>query len=145
VDNLEFANAFLSAIGAGDYDTVLSAITGDFQFHIVGSPDTFNAQEWIGRQQMLRSGFPDISWNFNIEGVEGDVVQVSSQLTGTHTQDMTFPNIGVVPATGLYVETPREVSEALLEGGKVKSITIYPEPGSGVAGLLAQIGIVPPG
>jgi hypothetical protein len=57
---------------------------------------------------------------------------------------MTGMGMGVIPATGTYVETAREYNDGVVENGLIKSIHVHDTPESGVGGLLAQIGAMPP-
>ena len=99
----------LEALEAGDFDTAASYLAPDFEFTRRTQPDPLGPQQWIGLSMGLKAAFPDLSYNFNVEGIDGNTGQVSSQITGTHNGDfdLTAMGMGVIPATGIAVSAPR--------------------------------------
>ena len=146
MDPREIAETFTAAIEAGDFDTAASYLADGFQFTTSMMPEPMGAQAWLGFSQALRAGVPDLRFNFEVGEAEGNTVAVLSQMTGTHTGDldMTPMGIGVIPATGKSFSCSEEWSEGTVEGGKVVSIHVHATPESGVAGMLAQIGVQMP-
>jgi hypothetical protein len=142
MDPEALAQKVQAAFEAGDWDTVLSYMTDDFQADGVGFAQPLGAQEWLVVSKALRGGFPDISYNFEIESVEGDVVRSSTQITGTHTGDLDLSplGMGVIPATGRSISAPREVNESVAAGDKFKSIYFHTPEEGGLRGILGQIG-----
>ena len=67
-------------------------------------------------------------------------------MSGTHTGelDLTPMGLGVIPATGKSFSNPEERGEAVIEGGKIKAIRVEAAEGSGLEGILRQIGVQPP-
>jgi hypothetical protein len=141
----EVAQAFADAFNAGDLDTVASYLSDDFQFS-GPVPEPVGAAEWLGISRVFQVAFPDINYNLRIVGVEGNVVKTTTQVSGTHTGDLNLSalGMGVIPPTGKSFSNPEEPGEATVEGGKVTSIHIPSGEGSGVMGILAQLGIEPP-
>ena len=139
------AQAFANAFNAGDLDEVAGYLAEDFQFS-GPTPQPLGAAEWLGMTRALQAAFPDIQYNLQIEAVEGDTVRTSTQLSGTHTGelDLTAMGLGVIPATGKRFANPKEYGEATVEGGKVASIRVEAAEGSGLEGILRQIGVQPP-
>jgi hypothetical protein len=145
MDTHETAEAFMMALDEGDFETAASYLADDFEFSTHTIPP-LGKNEWLGMSMALKGGFPDLSYNFQIHEVDGNHLQGSAALTGTHTGDldMTGMGMGVIPATGTYVETAREYNDGVVENGLIKSIHVLDTPESGVGGLLAQIGAMPP-
>ena len=141
----EVAQAFADAFNAGDWDAVASYLSDDFQFS-GPVPEPIGAAEWLGISRVFQVAFPDINYNLRIVGVEGNVVKTTSQVSGTHTGqlDLSALGMGVVPPTGKSFSNPEELGQAIVEGGKVTSIHFPSGEGSGVGGILAQLGIGPP-
>jgi hypothetical protein len=141
----ELAQAFAQAINAGDWDTVASYLADDFQFS-GPMPESVGAAEWIGLNRTLQAGMPDMCINLRIISIDGDVVHSVDQLTGTHTADLDLTplGIGVIPATGRSVSLPQETGVARVRNGKIVSIELNTPADSGLAGLLAQLGVEPP-
>lgn len=141
----ESAESFVKAFNAGDYDTVASHLSNDFQFS-GPVPEPISGQQWIGLTRLLRAAFPDIQYNMRVVSVEGDVVTTTNQLTGTHTGDLDLSamGMGVIPATGKSFSNPEETGQGTVKGGKFVSIRITPVDGGGLMGILSQLGVKQP-
>lgn len=141
----EVAESFASAFNSGDFDTVASYLTDDFQFS-GPMPQPLSAQEWVGTLHGFKAAFPDIKYNLKIVSVEGNTVKTTTQLTGTHTGDLDLTAMGmaVIPPTGKSFSMPEESGETTVEGEKVKALTVDPAEGGGLMGILAQLGVQPP-
>lgn len=144
----EIVEGFTSALEQGDFETAASYLADDFQFSSDTIPEPLDANQWLWMSHSLREGIPDLSYNFRIEEVDGNFARVSSQLTGTHTNDldMSGMGIGVIPPTGVSFSADREYSEGeVTADGRIQRIHVYSGPNSGVSSMLAQIGVAPPG
>jgi predicted ester cyclase len=141
----EVAQAFVGAFNAGDWDTVASYLSDDFQFS-GPVPEPVGAAEWLGISTVFQVAFPDINYNLRVVSVEGNVVKTTSQIKGTHTGDLDLSmlGMGVIPPTGKSFSLPAESGEATVEGGEVTSIHIHSGEGSGIMGILGQLGLKPP-
>ncbi len=142
----EVVQAFVDVFNAGDLDAAASYLSDDFQFH--GSvPEPLGTAEFVGMTKALRSGFQDINYNFRVKDAEGDVVKTSTQLSGTNTGDLDFSamGMGVIPATGKSFSNPEEQNDVTIAGDKITSFRVYTTEGGGIRGILAQLGVQPPG
>ena len=139
------AQAFADAFNSGDLEKVADYLAEDFQFS-GPTPQPLGAAEWLGMTRALQAAFPDIQYNLRILSVEGDKVVTTTQVSGTHTGelDLTPMGLGVIPATGKSFSNPEERGEAVIEGGKIKAIRVEAAEGSGLEGILRQIGVQPP-
>ena len=146
MDPMELTEGFTTALEAADFDTAASYLSDDFQFSSPMMPQPLNAAQWIGFTRALRAGVPDLSYNFRIHGAEGNVVRVSTQISGTHTGDldMSGMGVGVIPATGKPFACAEEQSDGTVVGDKVVSIYIHATPETGLADMLRQIGVEMP-
>jgi predicted ester cyclase len=143
MDNREVTYAFLEAFQAGDFDTAATYMADDFVFS-GPTPEPISGAAWFGLSAALRAAFPDLSYNFRVVSVDGDVVATTTQLTGTHTGDLDLSRIGkmgIIPATGKSVSLPEEEGEAIVEDGKVVSLHIHSTPKGGIMGILSQLGV----
>lgn len=138
--------AFIDAFQAGDFDSAKSLLSDDFQFS-GPVPEPMNGQQWMGIASIMKAAFPDINYNLNVLGAEGNKVRISTQLTGTHTGefDLSMMGMGVIPATGKAISNAKEEGELTVVGGKLTSWKSPPTEGAGLPALLAQIGVKPPG
>jgi predicted ester cyclase len=141
----ELAKAIEAAFAAGDIDAVAGHLSDDFQF-IGPTPEPVGKAQYIGLTKTMAAAFPDINYNARTVSAEGDVIKTTSQLTGTHTEDLdlTPMGMGVIPATGKSFSNPTEEGEMKVEGGKVVSWAIERTEGGGLVGILAQLGVKPP-
>jgi predicted ester cyclase len=142
----ETAEAVVNAINAGDWETVASYLADDFQFS-GPVPEPLGPEEWIGTNMTLMAGMPDMAFNVQIVGIDGNVVRTVDQMTGTHTADLdlTQVGIGVIPATGIAISLPVENGFAEVVDGKLVSLHLDTPPGGGMFGMLAQLGVeLPP-
>jgi ketosteroid isomerase-like protein len=126
----------------GDADTFFSLVTDDFTFS-GPTPEPLDAEGWFGIGRLMAEAFPDLDYGFKITGEDGDRVHTVSALSGTHTQDfdLTVMGMGVIPATGKSFQNPPEEGSAFVQGGRVQAVEINPTPGSGLGGILTQIGV----
>lgn len=142
MDSRAVAEAFFAAFEVGDFDTVASYMSDDFQFS-GATPQPTSGQAWMGLSARMRAAFPDLRYNFRVEEMDGNVASVYSQLSGTHTEDFDLTNMGmgVIPPTGKSFSLPSTISEAVVEGDKVTSVHVNSSPEGGVAGILSQLGV----
>ncbi len=138
----EVAESFAHALNSGDFEKVASLMSEDFKF--VGPvPEPMTGMQWLGLSKSLKKAFPDLQYNFRIDRVEGDVVGTTTRLTGTHTGelDLTAMGFGVIPASGKTFINPKEEGEAVVKGDKIVSLHVKSTEGSGLMGILHQIGV----
>lgn len=145
MDPQAVAEAFMMALDDGDFETAASYLAEDFEFSNHTMPP-IGKNEWLGMSIALKQGFPDLNYNFQIHEVHGNRLQGSASLTGTHSGDLdlTGMGMGVVAATGVAVETPREYNDGVVENGLIRSIHVHDTPETGLAALLSAIGVQPP-
>jgi predicted ester cyclase len=141
----EVAQTFADAFNKGDLDTVASYLSEDFQF-LGPVPEPLSKDEWLDLTRIFHTAFPDIKYNMRVVSVDGNVVKTSTQLRGTHTGDldMSAMGMGVIPATGKSFSNPKEYGVGTFENGKIISIQIESGEGSGLMGVLTQLGIQVP-
>jgi hypothetical protein len=75
----------------------------------------------------------------------GDLEKVAGYLAEDFQFSGPTPQpLGVIPATGKSFSNPEERGEAVIEGDKVVSLRVEAAEGSGLEGILRQIGAQPP-
>lgn len=145
MDTKQVADEFLVAFKAGDMKKCRSFLADGFTF--TGPvPEPASADQWMGIVTGMKAAFPDINYNINITGMDGNKVMTTTQLTGTHTADwdLSAMGMGVIPATGKSFSNPKEEGVMTIENGKITSYHIDAKEGSGVLGVLKQIGVEMP-
>ncbi len=147
MDPRELAEKFISSFESGDMETCLACLADDF--HISGPmPEPQSREDWMSTVKSLAKAFPDINYNLKITGVEGNQVKTSTELTGTHTGYLDLSplgGMGLIAPTGKSFSNPEEQGVLTVEGDKISKYEITPSEGGGLMGLLAQIGVQPPG
>ncbi len=135
---LDTVTAFNDALNAQQWGEVARYLTDDFVFSGV-TPQPVGKQEFIVAQQQWTAGAPD--WHVTLENlrVEGNTVQATSYITGTHTNTLSLPGLPPIPATGHHFET-RDASTATLRADQLASLTITP----GSPDILEQLGVPMP-
>ncbi len=142
MDAKETVQTLLEAVQSGDYVKAKSLLSDDFMFS-GPVPEPINGEAWLGISASMRAAFPGLDYHFKVEGVDGNVVKISTQLSGTHSGDfdLTAMGMGVIPATGKSFSMPSELGDGEVREGKVVAYRIQPTEGAGLIAILTQLGI----
>ena len=134
--------ALMDAVQQGDFVKAQSTLTNDFQFS-GPVPEPISGPAWMGMSAGLKAAFPDLNYQFKIESVEGNTVQISAQLKGTHKNalDLSAMGMGVIPATKKSFAAAQEHGEASVQDGKVKTWAMRHTEGAGLMAILGQLGV----
>lgn len=145
MDPKETVQALFNTIQSGNFEKAKSLLTDDFVFS-GPIPKPANSAEWLGVSASLKAAFPDLDYQFKIEGVNGNVVNTIAQLKGTHKGDLdlTALGMGIIPATNKSFVAARERGKATVQGDKVKSLANEPVEGAGLMAILHQLGVKVP-
>ena len=142
MDTKETVQSLIDAIQMGDFKRAKSLLSNDFKFS-GPVPEPISADAWMGMSASLKAAFPDLDYQFKIEGVNGDTVNISADLRGTHKGDLdlTAMHMGVIPATGKSFKAAHEHGRATLRDGKIIAWTMEPIEGAGLMAILGQLGV----
>ncbi len=145
MDAKETVKTLMEAVQSGDYKKARSLLSDDFMFS-GPVPEPINGEQWLGMSASMKAAFPDLDYHFQVEGVEGEVVKTSSQLSGTHSGnfDLTAMGMGVIPATGKSFSMVKDSAEGEVREGKVVAYRVQPTEGAGLIAILTQLGISVP-
>jgi hypothetical protein len=135
----------MDSVQKGDFVKAKSLLANNFQFS-GPVPQAINAASWIVMNKDLKAAFPDINYRFKVEGMHGDVVKVSTQMSGTHSGNLNLTSIGMgtIPATGKAFSAAHEYGRVTVRGNKVILFAQEPTRGAGIVAILGQLGITPP-
>ena len=121
-------------------------LSDDFQgTDSVGGP-AFDKAGWNGMGQMFKGSLPDIKVVIDDIREDGDHVQVKSHFTGTFTNDfdLSAMGMGVIPASGEFVEFPPSNTQVSFNGDKVSKFhSTDTGPDAGLPGLMKTLGAQP--
>ena len=140
------AEASTTALENHDTNAVRATLAANFMFDDPSSPaGPVNADQWLYLTDMMFRAFPDFSYNFVIEGEEGNQVWVSTQFQGTHTGDwdLSAMGMGVIPASGKSFLVSRSMSRGTVnKAGKIERIEVTEQDDNGgLPGMLRQLGV----
>jgi len=138
----ETVQALMDAVQKGEFETVKSMLTEDFQFS--GSvPEPISAEAWLEMSTSLKTAFPDLNYHFKVIGADGDVVKSTSQLSGTHNGsfDLTGMNIGVIPATNKAFSVNLEKTKVTVKNNKISAWVVEHNDGAGLMAILKQLDV----
>jgi predicted ester cyclase len=145
MNDIDVVKAGLAASEAGQPIKFAEYLTEDMVF--AGPvPQPIGKHEFVGLMSAMVAGIPD--WKFNGQDFKqnGDKITAVFQITGTQTRDLDLPMPGFhkFPATGKHVSLPKEGITITIKNGKIARLESAVVPGGGVAGVLAQLGVVMP-
>lgn len=147
MDPRETAQALMDAIQTGDFEKARFLINPDDFFcgPALAITGMVLACPWMEVGARLRSAFPDLDYQFNIEDVDGNIIRFSTQFKGTHSGDLdlTVMKLGTFPATHKSFATEREYGMATVRNGRIISWAMESVKCTNLFTLLEQIGAKP--
>jgi hypothetical protein len=136
----EIVQALADSIQKADFESARDMLADDFQFS-GPVPEPMDKAGWLGISSSLKAAFPDLDYHFKVIGTEGNVVRITSQLSGTHTDsfDLTSMQGGVIPPTNKTFVTTREKTKITVNGDLISAWTVEPTQGAGMMEILKQL------
>jgi hypothetical protein len=138
---IETLETFITALQSGDLELAARVSSADFVISgLMVRP--LDQNEFLALQGELLAAMPDFSYNLADVKRDGDDVQALINISGTQTNDLSWPVLGLSPiqATGLAVDLPQTRVVCQIEDGQVLAMEVEQVVGGGLAGLLQQIG-----
>jgi ketosteroid isomerase-like protein len=141
----EIVQTLLDSVQKGDFVKTKSLLADDFQFS-GPIPEPINREAWLGMTASLKTAFPDLDYHFKVIGADDDIVNTTSQLSGTHTGsfDLTNMKMGVIPATKKAFSAKTEKTKITVKENKITSWAVEPTEGAGLKAILGQLGVKVP-
>ncbi len=106
MNNRETVQALMDSVQKGNFEQARSMLADDFQLSgLVSQP--INAETWLGMGASLGMAFTNLDYHFKVDSSDGDVVNTTSQLSGTNSGalDLTGLRMGVISATNRKFST----------------------------------------
>jgi len=145
MNTLDALKAALVA-GTSPQDGKFAELLADDMVFAGPVPQPIGKREFLALQIAMVKAMPD--WNFNATDFkqDGDKVTCMFQITGTQTGELNLPMPGMpkIPPTGKRVSLPKEGMTFTFRDSKVTRIESQGLKNSGVAGVLAQLGVSMP-
>ena len=140
MSNTDIVKAGLKAWESNDEQALVPLVADDFK--LTGPvPQPLGKQEFISFMHAMLVALPDFAFNISSYEENGDTVIAKSHITGTHTGVLALPGLPPIPPTGKKISLPQEVQTYTLRDGKLHILTTDAAPGTGIPGLLAQLGV----
>jgi predicted ester cyclase len=130
----------IKAVNARDWKTHRALLTDRYRFVDYGNELTLtNADDYVAYQTQAMAAFPDEQLTIKTLVTEGRTAFAELVAQGTHTQSMTLPAGGQIPATGRSFTQHLVCVAEYDDAGRCRSTRVYHSPSA----LLAQLGIGP--
>jgi ketosteroid isomerase-like protein len=141
----EIVQTVFDSVQKGDFVKTKSLLADDFQFS-GPLPEPIDREAWVGMNTRLQAAFPDLDYHFHVIGADDDIVNTTSQLSGTHTGsfDLTNMKMGVIPATRKAFSAKAEKTKITVKDNKITSWAVEPTEGAGLKEILGQLGVAGP-
>ena len=141
MDAVQQVSAALAAVENGELATVEPMLSEDFIYKGTGKP--LNKQQFLAVQAAICEALPDLKFNASKLRSDDKHVWVSVKVSGTHLNDLDLHMLGIppIPATGIFCQLASETLEYTLADGRITAIHAPHSAGSGIPGLLSQIGV----
>jgi hypothetical protein len=120
--NKQLVESFIRAHGNGDWEEARTYLSDDFVFSGAGIPSS-GPDEWLAADAKLLIGIPNLNYHNQVTAVDGNIVTVTSRLTGTHAGelDLTWAGLSVYPPTGNSFIAAEESETVTVENGLIVS------------------------
>ena len=138
----ETVQALMDSVQKGRFEEARTFLSDDFK--VIGfSSSPINREAWLNLSANLMMAFADLNYHFQVHSIEGNVVNTTSQLSGTNSGAFDFTNInmGVISATNRKFSSATQKTKITVKGGKVTSWAMEPTEGAGLTAILAQLGV----
>ncbi len=136
----DIAQAAMKAWEVHDANTLASYLADDFVCK-GPLPQPLNKEQYIDYMKAMMTAMPDWSFNAHILHEQGDTVLFVTQITGTHTGNLSLPTLPIILPTGKKIALPNQHMEYTVNGDIITAITTDQRDGGGFAGILAQLGM----
>lgn len=143
--HIETLRATLDALEAKDVGTLAGLLSDDFA---IEGNTALGKQQMLAYMRALFTAFPDFSFGFGKIKEAGDNLQVEMHESGTHTGTFDLNPLGApvtFPPTGRTFSLPVATVEFTVRDGKIIWMKEHTTEGGGLDGILAQLGVSPPG
>jgi hypothetical protein len=148
MEGIHLVSAAMAAVEAWDMPAVAKLLADDFTYTGTGRP--MNQEKFLAVQSAICEALPDLKFNTSKMRQDGEAahctVWATVRITGTHLNDLDLSVIGIpmIPATGIFCQLAPEQIEYSIENGLIVRINAPHSIGSGIPGLMGQIGVEVP-
>lgn len=141
MSDVETVKTFITALQSEDLGLAADRMTDDFE--MTGwTTQPIGKNEFLALQSELNNAMPDFSYNLSNEHKLHEEVSAYIHISGTHTQDLSLPTLGIplIPYTGIAIELPQVQAKFVLKAKKISEMRIESVAGGSLNGMLQQLG-----
>jgi hypothetical protein len=143
MNNIELAKKFTAFLEESDLQSASEMLSEDFR--AAGPTAEITKEQFIGSLSLILSPFPNHRFNFsNFIEKEQDSITCTIQEQGTHKNILDLNPLGIpirLPPTGKSFSLPETSMDFTFHDGKIIAIKEAHNEGSGLKGILDQLGI----
>jgi predicted ester cyclase len=141
VKSTEIVQTFISALQSGNIEVAAEQMADEFEGRGM-TAQALDKGTFLAMSSRLKDAMPDFSYNLHDLHEQDDKVDSLIHMSGTNTNDLELPMFGIplIRATGLTIDLAEVHSEYILQAGKIVEMKMDDVPGSGIPGLLQQVG-----
>jgi predicted ester cyclase len=144
MDSIEIVKAYYAALDSADMEKVDQYVADNYRLmDFTTQPMDINAM--LGMMKHFKVAFPNLSHSLSNIRIEGNVVKLTVQLSGTNTANLDLRNmgIGVIPRSRKFVIFPNGDYEFTLKDEKISiARDVSPaSPSRRFSGMLKELGV----
>lgn len=143
METIELAKKFAALLEEGNFQGAAELLSDDFR--AAGPTTEITKAQFMGSLNLILSPFPNHRFNFsNFMEISQDVITCTIQEQGTHNNVLDLNPLGIpvrLPPTGKSFSLPETLMEFTIRDEKIIAIKEEHIEGSGIKGILDQLGI----
>ena len=141
MNDIKIVQTLMAALQSGNLEVAANMLADNCVITGITSKE-LNKGQMLALQSALLGAMPDFSYQMSNIQQRGEHIEAFIQVRGTHTDELELPQLGLpsLAATGIAIVLPQEQVTYHIIGQQVVRMEIEAQPGSGLSGLLQQIG-----
>jgi hypothetical protein len=123
MDSIEIVKAYFAALDSTDMTQADQYLAEDYQL-VDFTLKPMDKDAMLGMIRLFKTAFPNLMHSLSNVRVEGNVLKLTVQRSGTNTADLDLREmgIGVVPKTRKFIIFPNGNYEFSIKGGKITTV-----------------------
>lgn len=144
MDSIEIVKAYYAALDSADMDQVDQYLSDHYQL-VDFTPQPMDAQAMLEMMRLFKTAMPNLKHSLSNIRVEGNVVKLTVQLSGTNSANLDLRNmgIGVVPRSQKFIIFPNGNYEFSISNDRITvQRDVSPvSPNRRMSGMLKALGV----
>lgn len=144
MDSIEIVKAYYAALDSADMDQVDQYLSDHYQL-VDFTPQPMDAQAMLDLMRLFKTAMPNLKHSLSNIRVEGNVVKLTVQLSGTNSGHLDLRNmgIGVVPRSQKFIIFPNGNYEFSVSNDRITvQRDVSPiSPNRRMSGMLKAMGV----